>query len=150
MLPELLTPLGLGIVVYSATSVFEASAVHDRSDKKGSADLVEQIGQWFAKHGATSELVEFLRQTVTTSQQLEKACGTLASQAVRTEQGLSSLGQAAMRGEQSLAGFQALKTLESDLVRVTASVDQLNSAVTQMGQVVDELSEIISKKILEL
>ncbi|MCA9193770.1 MAG: hypothetical protein KDB03_18485 [Planctomycetales bacterium] len=149
MLPELLTPLGLGIVVYAATSVFEVSAIDNRSDTE-SGNLVGQISQWFEKHGASGELVEYIKQIVETSQQLEKACGSLAGQAVKTEHGLNSLGQAAARSEQALEGLNALKGLESDLVRVTAGVDQLNSAVMQMGQVVDELSEIISKKILEL
>jgi hypothetical protein len=147
LLPVLLPPMGLGVVVYAAASVFESSG---SATDTASPRIVEEVGRWFATHGAAPELVNYIERAVQTTQQLEAACGSLASQATSAEQGLESLYRSAAKSEQALAGLHSLRSLDSDLARVTANIDQLNSAVTQMGQVVDELSEIISKKILEL
>jgi hypothetical protein len=150
MLPEILLPLGMGIVVYATTSVFEPISESPTVAAGPAMNLVDELSRWLTQWGAAPDVVEHVRQAATTVENLEQACGSLSRQAAATQQGLAGIEQIARQSEQALAGLQSLRGLEMDLVRVSASVDQLAGAVTQMGQVMDELSEIISRKILEL
>lgn len=155
LLPNLLMPLGLGVIIYAASSVFEKQGTTKTEDHAG---LIDQITHWFESHGASESLLNYLRSVLQVAQQLEGACQLLTNQAAQTGQGLSNMNQAAESSRHAIESVtsqtskldHSLKSLEGDLVRVSASVDQLQSAVSQMSHVVDEISEIISKKILEL
>lgn len=155
ILPELLAPLGLGVIVYAASSVFEPTGETISSDQN---NLISNITQWFESNGAPEAAVEQLRQILQTAQALDQACRSLTTQASAAEQYLGALSQSAKGSHQAIEVLTGqtnsldrnMKELELDLVRSSAGIEQLHSAIGEMGHVIDEISEIIAKKILEL
>jgi hypothetical protein len=160
LVPNLLMPLGLGVIIYAASSVFEAkSTVAQNTETVATpSNLIERITNWFEQQGASTAVLDYLKTVLQAAEQLDKTCLSLGTRASEAEKSLSGLNQAVVASEQSFftvaKGASALdgqlKCLDENLIRISASVDQLHSAVGQMNHVVDEISEILSKKILEL
>lgn len=155
LLANLAAPLMLGIGLYAACSVFELASANSEQQVK---PILDKLNEWFEASGTPEELRQYVIDMHQRMNDLQQGCAATATQFSAAEKGLSLMTNAAAQTNSTLNQVCSnstrlsgeLQELSNDIAGVRAAVDQWKAAVSQIGNVVDELSDIVSKRILEL
>lgn len=154
--PYLVGPLILGVTLYTACSVFERTTSARESVQV--TPILEKLNEWFANSEIPEELRDYLADMHERVSHVRQECQGMAEAFSAAESNLARLSQTARQANDSLGGVNGsaerlagtLSQLDDDVTAATAGIDQLRTGVTQIGGIVDEFSEIVSHKILEM
>lgn len=152
--PYLLGPLAVGVALYTASSVFELTG----STSNNHASALEKLGQWLNESQTPEDLRKYLFQMVQQFDHLQIGCKALGDQAVSTEQQMKGMQASLQHCQSSLADVASsasvvspdVKQFANQVAFASSSIDQLRESVGEIQNVIDDLSKILSNRIMEL